>query len=150
MEPANVPPVEPTAPPAVTPPAAQYEFTEGQNVVIGDLARKMDLVGLVLIVMGVLSLIGGIARLFGGYFEGGILGGILYILVGVWTRKAAGEFRLIVTTQGRDVSHLMRALENVRKIYDLIYVIIVVIAILVLIALVVGLVGAIVMAVSHR
>jgi hypothetical protein len=119
VQPPNVPPSDLT-------PAPQYEFTPGQNVVIGDLARKMSLVGMVLIVIGVLSILGALGRLIGGYFEGGFLGGLLFILIGVWTRGAADDFRMIVSTEGRDVTHLMRALENLRKMYDLIYIVIVV------------------------
>jgi hypothetical protein len=146
MQPPDVPPI---ASPDEPLPAPQYEFSTGQNVVIGDLARKMSLVGLVMVILGVLSILGGLGRLFGGYFEGGILGGILYIAIGVWTRRAADEFHLIVRTEGRDVSHLMRALENMRKIYDLIYLFIVIITVLVVLALIVALVAAVVMAVSR-
>jgi hypothetical protein len=45
---------------------------------------------------------------------------LIYLLVGVWTRSAAAEFRKIVDTQGNDVTHLMGALSALNKMYSLI------------------------------
>ena len=50
---------------------------------------------------------------------------LIYLLVGVWTREAAGSFRKIVDTQGNDMSHLMSALAALNKMYTLIYTLIV-------------------------
>jgi hypothetical protein len=43
---------------------SEFEFDESQNQVIGSLARKMSLVGLVMIFFGLLQLINGVASLF--------------------------------------------------------------------------------------
>jgi hypothetical protein len=43
--------------------AGEFEFDESQNRVIGDLARKMSLVGLVLIFFGVLQMVNGVSSL---------------------------------------------------------------------------------------
>ena len=51
---------------------------------------------------------------------------LIYLLVGVWTREAAGSFRKIVDTQGNDMSHLMNALAALNKMYTLISTLIVV------------------------
>jgi hypothetical protein len=50
---------------------------------------------------------------------------LIYLLVGVWTRQAAGSFRMIVDTQGNDISHLMNALAALNRMYTLIYTLIV-------------------------
>src|SRR5262249_48604292 len=50
---------------------------------------------------------------------------LIYLLVGVWTREAAGSFRKIVDTQGHDMSHLMSALSALNRMYTLISTLIV-------------------------
>jgi hypothetical protein len=45
---------------------------------------------------------------------------LIYLLVGVWTRQAAGSFRKIVDTQGNDISHLMSALSALNRMYSLV------------------------------
>jgi hypothetical protein len=128
----------PTPPPAVPPSEPpQYEFSEAQNQVIGDLANKMGTVGLVLIVLGVLLFAGGILHLFRQPAEGSILGGVVYILFGVWTRGAANSFQGIVTTQGRDISNLMSALVDLLKMYTVMYILILVVAVMALVWLLV-------------
>src|SRR5207247_1780886 len=49
------------------------------------------------------------------------LNGLIYLLIGVWTRSAAGSFKKIVETHGSDISHLMEALSSLTKMYSLIY-----------------------------
>jgi len=51
--------------------------------------------------------------------------GLLYLLLGVWTRSAAGSFKKIVDTKGSDISHLMEALSSLNKMYSLIYTLII-------------------------
>ena len=43
--------------------AGEFEFDDSQNRVIGDLARKMSLVGLVMIFFGVLQMVNGVSSL---------------------------------------------------------------------------------------
>jgi hypothetical protein len=43
----------------------------------------------------------------------------------VWTRQAARSFRMIVDTQGHDISHLMNALAVLNRMYTLIHTLIV-------------------------
>jgi len=44
---------------------------------------------------------------------------LFFLALGTWTSRSARSFKQIVTTQGQDVSHLMDALENLRKMYGL-------------------------------
>src|SRR5262245_56731733 len=59
--------------------------------------------------------------------------GLLYLLIGMWTRSAARSFQQVVDTTGHDIRHLMDALAALTKMYALIYTLIV-IGLLVLIA----------------
>jgi len=56
----------------------------------------------------------------------GALNGLLYLLIGVWTRSAGGSFQKVVATQGSDIRHLMEALSSLNKMYGLIYTLIVI------------------------
>ncbi len=47
--------------------------------------------------------------------------GVFYLLMGTWTRSAAGSFKQIVETQGQDISHLMKALGSLHSMYALLY-----------------------------
>jgi hypothetical protein len=54
------------------------------------------------------------------------LNGLLYLLLAVWTRSAAGSFKKIVDTRGTDMSHLMEALSALNKMYSLVYTLVIV------------------------
>lgn len=126
-----------------TPVSERYEFTEDQNTLIGDLSKKMGLVGAVLIALGLVAILFGIIALFRLPPAAGIaqiIQGLIYLFLGYWTYQASGSFRTIVETAGRDVAHLIEALSNLRKMYTLMYWIIIVGLILLVIAFVVNLV----------
>jgi hypothetical protein len=127
-------------------PGPQYEFTVEQNRVIGDLAGKMRFVGLFLILGGVLECL---SVLRGDL--GHLIAGVVFILFGVWTRGAAGSFRKIVDTEGRDITHLMRALGELRQMYTLQYWLLMIAIALILVVLLVAFFGALVffMATGH-
>jgi hypothetical protein len=57
---------------------------------------------------------------------GSAVNGLIYLMIGAWTRSAAGSFRLIVDTRGSDISHLMDALSSLNKMYTLVYTLILV------------------------
>jgi hypothetical protein len=61
--------------------------------------------------------------------------GLFYLLMGVWTRSAGGSFAQIVTTQGRDISHLMNALSSLHSMYALVYTLLMVTLLLGVVAL---------------
>jgi len=100
-----------------------YEFTDEQNRVIEPLSDKMGFVGIALIVLGLLSAINGILNVVGDsalVWENFLFAGI-FLLLGFLTRRAAHSFRLIVITQGQDISFLMAALDEMRKAYTIQY-----------------------------
>jgi hypothetical protein len=133
----------------------RYEFTEAQNREIGGLARKMRLVGLVAVILGVVNLILGLLLLIYAFRDQlpaealrripedtlkqlappsqlwavvlqAVASGLIFLLIGLWTRSAAAEFRQIVDTSGRDIGHLMSALGSLHKMYSLLYTLIIV------------------------
>jgi uncharacterized membrane protein YhaH (DUF805 family) len=143
-------------------PSGQYEFSAADNSVFGGLAGKMRFVGIFLIVVGVLYLFlagliaigaisgqsvtttqktdGGVVvtqrNLHIGHTIGYLVGGIIYLCLGVWTGNGAVAFRRIVDTQGSDISHLMEAVTNLRKLYTLQYWLIFIALIVMLVVLV--------------
>lgn len=112
-----------------------YEFTNAQEQVIEELADKMRLVSHILMALGGLLMIAGMVRLREGGITG-ILNGIVQLVIGIWTNKAASSFTLIIKTQGKDIENLMKALTKLRKLYSLQYWLLIISLILIGIGLV--------------
>jgi hypothetical protein len=131
-------------------PPEQYEFTSRQNAVIGPLARDMVWVAVPLQLVGVLYGIGLVVAVVKAvrdphlFLEAALigLGMLFYLALGIWTSRAARSFQHIVSTQGQDVTHLMDALDNLRKLYGLLSILVKVYVAIVLVAVVVGLIVA--------
>jgi phosphate starvation-inducible membrane PsiE len=51
----------------------------------------------------------------------------LLVLAGFWTHRAATSIKLIVTTSGNDIPHLMDGMENLRKLFTM-YMIVMIVA----------------------
>ena len=108
-------------------PPAQHEFDSQQNQTIASLAQDMRWVAAPLQFIGIMygiACIMGIVRAFthpesivGAVFIG--LATAFYLALGIWTQRAALSFQQITKTSGQDVTHLMEALENLRKKYSL-------------------------------
>jgi hypothetical protein len=98
----------------------QYEFSSSQNELIKNLAEKMRFVSYFLIGVGVLIAVGGAITLLRGGIAN-IITGVVQIVIGVWTNKAAAAFKRIVDTEGNDIENLMGALGELRKLYNLQY-----------------------------
>ena len=101
----------------------QYEFTYSENSVIANLGSKMSFVGLFMLGIGLFFFVSGIVRLVQShYLDVSLLFlSLLFIVVGIWTHRAGREFRSVAETQGKDISHLMGALDNLLKFYTLLY-----------------------------
>ena len=122
-----------------------YEFTEDDNKVVKGLARKLRLVSLVLIILGLLA-----GTLAGLEIKNGtgdmgqnvmsnlglIVTALLLLLFGIWFTSSASAFAKIAKTEGDDINHLMGALGSLGNAFGLIYWAIV-IAILAAIALII-------------
>jgi hypothetical protein len=118
----------------------EYEFTANQNNIISELARKMNLVGVFLVIVGILGLIGG---LIGNTEGGSFIQGLLNLLMGKFTIDGAKAFQKVVSTQGKDISNLMEGLHSVSKVYGIIYWIIVIALIFLAVMVVLLLLGVI-------
>lgn len=94
----------------------EYEFTEEENVLVGSLAKKMKFVGIFGIIFGVLEIIQGVFS-----EKTAIVQGIISIVIGIWTTKASESFQKIVDTQGNDISYLLSALDQLKKLFTLQY-----------------------------
>src|SRR5262249_44215923 len=111
-----------TQPPAQVP---EDEFAADQNSLISDLAKKMHLVGVMMLIFGIFGAVIGAITLFtpkGGL--GALIQGVIVAFLGNWTVQASDSFARIVRTQGHDMHHLMDALASLRKYYGLKYAII--------------------------
>lgn len=97
-----------------------YEFNNAQNQLIRELSEKMRFVSYFLIGLGILVAIAGILVITRGGL-GNIIQGIIQIIIGFWTNKAASAFKQIVNTQGNDIENLIDALGELRKLYTLQY-----------------------------
>ena len=115
----------PAPPPASVAPAGSplYEFTSSENSIIANLGSKMSFVGLFMLGIGLFFFISVIIRwVQSHHLEVGLLFlTLLFIVVGIWTHRAGREFRRVAETHGKDISHLMGALENLLKLYTLLY-----------------------------
>ncbi len=106
--------------PVPTPAAPQYEFTPAQDQLIADLARKMRFVGFFSLLIGSL----GVAWMIVAWVKGLFLVDIstlILLFLGFWTLGAARAFQDVADTQGRDISHIMQALGEMRGMYSLLY-----------------------------
>jgi hypothetical protein len=94
----------------------QYEFSEEENVLVGSLAKKMKFVGIFGIIFGILEILEGIFS-----DKTAIVQGLISIIIGIWTTKASESFQKIVDTQGNDISYLLGALDQLKKLFSLQY-----------------------------
>ena len=121
-------------------PVGEYEFSEIQNGVIGDLASKMRFVGTMGVIIGIILMLGGLAPYVTGNAAGGSAGAANVVMggasavIGAWTRTAGGAFRTIVQTGGHDIANLMHALSELRRVYTLQRILLIVVMLLLVLA----------------
>lgn len=139
------PPPEPTpAPPESRP---QYEFDETQNRVIDDLSNSIAWVSGLLVVVAVLNGLNSIAH-FARAARASIVeelvpaglalvGLIFFYLLAKWLGGAANAFSRVTHSRGFDITHLMNALQDLRKTFGLLAALIQVYLIFLFISLVV-------------
>jgi hypothetical protein len=101
--------------------APGYEFSEEQNKVIQSLSQKMKVLGIFYMVVAGLAGLVGFATLVHGFRTALMMFGetAFFAFMGLWTHRGAGSFQMIVDTQENDISHLMKAIDELRKIYNL-------------------------------
>jgi len=117
------------------------EFTPEQNVIMVRLAQRMRAVGIALMVLAAMLAV----RASLGADELGLLAvqaGIVLGFTGFWSVRAATELSRVATTDGADLSHLMNALGEIRKLYELQFWIFLAAALLLGVTVLVALTGA--------
>jgi hypothetical protein len=122
--------------------ASSYEFTTTQERLIADLAGKMRFVSYFLIVVGVLQIIPGLSRLVIAEGFGLVISGVVQLLIGIWTNRAASSFLQVAQTRGNDIDNLMEALKQLRRLYSLQYWLLIVALVIFGIVAAIGLIGA--------
>ena len=96
-----------------------YEFTAEQNFTFRHLASRMRIVGGVLMAMGALLAVAAIVAMPRSGSVVALELAIILGLVGWWSLRAGAAFSRIATTEGADISHLMKAVTEIRKLYEL-------------------------------
>ncbi len=130
-------------------PAEPYEFTPEQNEVISNLGNSMKWVALPAFALAAFCLTNLIMGMIwtvqtGAYRDWQVIGTLIFLLIELliffglaqWTLTASLGFRAIVETRGRDISFLMLALDNLRKMYELLALFVKIFLILAVISLV--------------
>jgi hypothetical protein len=133
----------------------EYEFTPEQNEQIARLSNSMRWVSVPMLALGALctvNLIMGIVWLVQtkSYQDWHAIGTILYLLFStllflafaVWTSRSSLAFQQITETRGQDISHLMGALDGLRKVYGVLATFVKVFIAVTLLALVLNLVAS--------
>ena len=105
-------------------PAAQpgYEFNEAQNMTFGVLASRMKFLGILNLVFAVLIGLFSVYALFNDSPLTIVVAGpqvAMLVVLGLWMMNASSSFRMIVETRGQDITHLMTAMDALRKLYNL-------------------------------
>lgn len=144
--------MEPPVPQNEGPPANQFEFDSQQNQVIGDLAAAMRWVAAPLIFLGVLYAFAAVLAVFHVFRQPASLFSVIVIALvsfllwslGQWITQAAESFQQVVTTGGRDISNMMDALANLRKLFTVLSTFVKIYVVIVVVTLVVTLVVIIV------
>jgi hypothetical protein len=94
-----------------------FEFSPEQNLLFAALGSRMQFVGFFTLGLGVVAVLMDLGRKNGGL----ILAGVLYGLIGLWTARAGSQFRSVAWTRAHDISHLMAAVRDLKKMYTLQY-----------------------------
>lgn len=114
----------------------QYEFSPEQNSILLDLANKMKFVGIFEIVLGAIYVL----TAFGGMIQN-IGSGIVQVLLGYLTLNASKFFLNIVQTEGNDITHLMSAMLELKKLYSIQFWMNIILIVFVVIGLILGAFG---------
>ncbi len=115
-----------------------YEFDSTQNETILTLAKTLQFVGAVTLLLALVFGLGLASSLSQANWSQGIMQGMFLVFtlsMGSLMFKAGKAFQAIVATSGQDISHLMTALDNLRQIYSVLSVIIILFVLMMIAAL---------------
>ena len=133
----------------------EYEFTPEQNDTIARLSDAMRWVSVPMLALGALCVVELIMSLVWlvqtkSYQDWHAIGTMLYLLfstllflaLAVWTSRSSFQFQRITETRGQDISHLMGALDDLRKVYGVLATFVKVFVAITLLILILNLVAA--------
>jgi len=103
---------------------APFEFGESETLILSGLASKMRFVGLFIVGIGLFVFAYGVIRMVDIQAQaevGYIFAGVLDFVIGIWTFGAGTEFKKISQSPNKDTELLMRGLENLLRLYTLVY-----------------------------
>jgi hypothetical protein len=106
--------------PEPPPPRAPYEFSDIDRENLSGLAASASFVGVCLVLIGGLMGVFGAGALYAGFTLVGacmLAGAVAAITEGWWTMSAGRSLTALVVTRGRDVDHLMAAVEQLRRLF---------------------------------
>ncbi len=115
----NIPPDVNPMPSSVPHGQREHEFDIMQNEVIGGLAGWMGFVSIMLIILGAFYGIAGLLAFASAAGMISIAQGVCFLLMGAWLWGASRSFKMIVTTEGMDITLMMDALKKLRAVYTL-------------------------------
>lgn len=98
----------------------EYEFDINDNEVFNGTAKAMKFVSVATFVFGILYVLAGVLSLASpiqGVID--IAMGICMIMIASWLWSAASSFKMIVVTEGNDITNLMYAIQKLRSVYTL-------------------------------
>lgn len=108
---------------APTEASKEYEFTAEQNAVIRDLASVVSVAGLVLMALAIVGILYVGAYITSANHDPTPMVFAAFcapmVIAGFWLRGASEPLLKIVDTEGRDITHLMQALQELRRIFAL-------------------------------
>jgi hypothetical protein len=128
--------------------SGEHEFDPQQTEIIGKLGATMRFIGGVTTALGILEVIGLVLAIveaiqgtnsWGEVIAVG-MAAVFLLTMGSLTLGAGGSFKNIATTTGRDISHLMQALDNLRQMYSILSVLVMLWIVVAVIAMVVALI----------
>lgn len=115
----NIPPDVNPMPSNVPPGQQEHEFDIMQNEVIGGLAGWMGFVSIMLIILGAVYGLIGLLNFASAAGMISIAQGVCFLLMGIWLWGASRSFKMVVTTEGMDITLMMDALKKLRAVYTL-------------------------------
>ena len=100
---------------------AFYEFTDEENVVFKSLYTRMNIVGILMVLVGVaLILLGMIRYPLSVEMLLLVANGLILFGMGFLTFRSSKRFKKIVDTEGHDITYLMEAMNDLKRLYTLI------------------------------
>lgn len=115
---------EPRGPDSAGPladPAAQYEFSQRENLIIGQCAHRARIFGILCAVSGAMQLFAALGAAFGSVELSTLLflvpSGGFNVLLGILLTRASTALSKVVSTTGQDVTLLMEALGQLSRAF---------------------------------